>query len=67
MSDLNPAERRIVTVLYHAQKPLSTSDIAKRSEMSWATTKKYLTTLYEKKLLRRAKKGKSIYWWILTN
>lgn len=28
MNDLNLAEKRIVTVLYYAQKPLSTSNIA---------------------------------------
>lgn len=67
MSDLNPTEKRIVTVLYHAQKPLSTSDIANRAELSWATTKKYLDILQGKKLLRRGKLGKSIYWWIQTD
>lgn len=67
MSDLNPAEKRIVTVLYHAQKPLSTSDIATRSELSWATTKKYLDVLHRNKLLRKGKQGKAIYWWIRTD
>lgn len=67
MSELNPAEKRIVTVLYHAQKPLSTSDIATRSELSWATTKKYLDSLHRKKLLRKGKQGKAIYWWIRTD
>lgn len=64
MSPLSPTEKRIVNVLYVAQKPLSTSDIAKRAELSWATTKKYLARLYGKKFLQRAKKGKAIYWWI---
>lgn len=66
MSTLSPIEKRIVNILYVAQKPLSTSDIAKRSQLSWATTKKYLARLYGKKFLRRAKKGKAIYWWIRT-
>lgn len=67
MSTLSPTEKCIVNVLYVAQKPLSTSDIAKHSQLSWATTKKYLIRLYGKKLLRRAKKGKAIYWWIRIN
>lgn len=67
MNVLNPAEKRIVTVLYHAQKPLSTSDIANRAELSWATAKKYLDVLFEKKLLRKGKQGKAVYWWIRTD
>jgi response regulator of citrate/malate metabolism len=64
MNDLNYAEKQIVTVLYHAQKPLSTLDIANRTKLSWATTKKYLDILHQKKLLRKGKQGKAIYWWI---
>ena len=59
-----PTEKRIVNVLYYANKPLSTSDIAKRSKLSWVTAKKYLVRLYGKKLLRRKTKGKSVYWWL---
>ncbi|CAD6494572.1 MAG: hypothetical protein LAKADJCE_00842 [Candidatus Argoarchaeum ethanivorans] len=61
-----PTEKRIVNVLYYANKPLSTSDIAKRSKLSWVTAKKYLVRLYGKKLLRRKTKGKSVYWWLRT-
>lgn len=67
MGDLNPIEKRIVTVLYHAQKPLSTSDIARRSKLSWTTAKKYLDILNGKKLLYRGTHGKSVYWWIRTD
>ena len=59
-------EKRIVNVLYYANKPLSTSDIAKRSGLSWVTAKKYLVRLYGKKLLRRKTEGKSVYWWLRT-
>lgn len=66
MSTLNPSEKRIINVLYYAHKPLTTSDIAKRSGLAWQTTRKYLDKLHRKKLLRRAKKGKAIFWWIRT-
>ena len=61
---ITPTEKQIVNVLYYANKPLSTSDIAKRSGLSWVTAKKYLVKLYGKKLLRRKTKGKSVYWWL---
>ena len=63
---ITPTEKRIVNVLYYANKPLTTSDIAKRSNLSWLTAKKYLVKLYGKKLLRRKTKGKSVYWWLRT-
>ena len=61
---MTPTEKRIVNVLYYANKPLSTSDIAKRSGLSWVTAKKYLVKLYGKKLLKRKTEGKSVYWWL---
>ena len=61
---MSPTEKQIVNVLYYANKPLSTSDIAKRSGLSWLTAKKYLVMLYGKKLLRRKTEGKSVYWWL---
>ena len=61
---MNPTEKRIINVLYNAYKPLTTSDIANRSGLSWQTAKKYLEILHGKKLLQRAKKGKSVYWWL---
>jgi len=63
---MDATERRIINVLYYAHKPLTTSDIAKRSHLAWQTAKKYLERLYRKKLLRRMKKGKSVYWWLRT-
>lgn len=57
---MNPTEKRIINVLYNAYKPLTTSDIANRSGLSWQTAKKYLERLYRKKLFRRAKRGKSV-------
>lgn len=63
---LNPEEKRIINVLYVANKPLSTKKVSERSEMAWQTAKKYLNRLYEKEVLRRGKYGKSIYWWLRT-
>ena len=63
---INPTEKRIVNVLYYANKHLTTSDIAKRSKLSWQTAKKYLVRMYGIKLLRRKSVGKSIYWWLRT-
>ena len=63
---MTPTEKRIVNILYYANKQLTTLDIAKRSKLSWVTTKKYLIKLYGKKLLRRKTKGKSVYWWLRT-
>lgn len=63
---LSPEEKRIINVLYVAHKPLTTNNISERSEMAWQTAKKYLNRLYGKKMLRRGKYGKSIYWWLRT-
>jgi hypothetical protein len=43
---------------------LTTNDIAERTNMSWQTAKKYLDQMYEDGLLRKGKKGSTIYWWI---
>lgn len=61
---LNVHEKRIVNVLYYAHKPLSTSDIAKHSELSWQTTKKYLEELHKHGFLNNGKKGNAVFWWI---
>ncbi len=68
MKDLNLIERRILKVLYLANRPLTTSEVAKKSEISWQTTKKYLDILYFVKTLVHARRvsNKSIYWWLVT-
>lgn len=62
--ELSPTEKLLVNVLYYAHKPLSTSEIAKRSHMAWQTAKKHLGILKRFGLLDNMKKGNSIYWWI---
>ena len=63
---MDATEQRIINVLYYAHKPLTTSNIAKRSHLSWQTAKKYLEKLYRKKMLHRKTIGKSVYWWLRT-
>jgi Mn-dependent DtxR family transcriptional regulator len=60
-----PEEKRIINVLYSANKPLTTLDISERSEMAWQTSKKYLTKLIQKGYVRHGKYGKSVYWWLM--
>jgi len=62
--ELNQTEKLLINVLYFAHKPLSTSEVAKRSQMAWQTAKKHLETLQRFGLLDSMKKGNAIYWWI---
>lgn len=59
-----PEEKRIVNVLYAAHKPLTTKNVADRSEMAWQTAKKYLNQLHKKGYVLFGKYGKSMYWWL---
>lgn len=58
------SEKDIINALYRTSRPLTTSQISKKSDLSWNTTKKYLTKLYDKQYLRKAKKGMAVYWWL---
>jgi len=40
-----PEERRVITVLYMAHKPLTTFAVSQQAEMAWQTAKKYLMKL----------------------
>ena len=62
---LNPYERTIIDVLRNARRPLSTSEVAEYSGMSWMTAKNYLERLYRRrKDIHTRKKGKSKIWYI---
>ena len=63
-SPFTPAERRILTVLYMANKPLSTFAVSEQAEMAWQTAKKHLMKLNRKGYVSRGKYGKSVYWWL---
>jgi predicted ArsR family transcriptional regulator len=60
-------EKRIINALYVAHKPLSTKNIAERSEMARQTAKKYLESLNQKGLVSNGKLGKAVFWWLKTN
>ncbi|MHA1382107.1 MAG: winged helix-turn-helix transcriptional regulator [Candidatus Helarchaeota archaeon] len=57
----NPYEIAILRLLRLANRPLTTSQIAQRTGMSWKTAKKYLEKMRGKKV-RRQKKGNKIFW-----
>lgn len=48
---LNKYEQAILQVLAQAHRPMSIREIAGATHMSWATARKYLAQLVEKKLL----------------
>jgi len=62
--NLNPYERKIMKELYYAGKPLTTNEVAEKSDLSWQTAKKHLEQMRERGLLNHGKKGSAIYWWI---
>ena len=62
--DFKSEERRIINVLYFANKPLSTKEISERTEMAWQTAKNHLEKMNEKGLLKTGIKGNTVYWWI---
>ena len=64
MANFKPEEKQILSVLYFAQKPLTTKNISERAEMAWQTAKNHLEEMYQKGLLNKGKKGNAVYWWI---
>ena len=59
------AEKRILTILYVANKPLTTQEIANKTDMVRLTAKKYLISLQNKGKVEGGRYGKSIYWWLV--
>ncbi len=64
MSKFNLQERNILSVLYAAEKPLTTETIARLAGISRITARKYLNRLQERGILRFKELNKGIYWWI---
>ena len=58
-------ERTIITLLYCANKPLTTSSIAVNIDASWRAAKKHLLHLQTEGVVAAGKYGKSIYWWLV--
>jgi biotin operon repressor len=64
MPKFNLQERNILSVLYAAEKLLTTETIARLAGISRITVRKYLNSLREKGILRFKELNKGIYWWI---
>lgn len=59
-----PIEKRILAVLYSAEKPLPTERIAKQLDISRITIKKYLLGLKQRSKVKSKKEGRAVYWWL---
>lgn len=49
---LSLPEREILRILYTERRPLSFNELAKMSQLSWATTRKYVKKLEDKTLVK---------------
>lgn len=59
---LHRNEKEILRVLFKEARPLSTNEISAKSDMSWATGKKYTHSCQKKGLVKLIKKGrKNVY------
>jgi response regulator of citrate/malate metabolism len=65
--EYNSAERKIMSILYSAEKPLPMERIAKQLDMSRITVKKYLLGLEKQKKVASKKVGRAVYWWLNIN
>ena len=57
-------EKKIMSILYSAGKPLPTERIAKQLDISRITAKKYLIGLEKDKKVESKKEGRAVYWWL---
>ena len=57
-------EKKILSLLYAAEKPLPTERIAKHLQMSRITVKKYLVGLEKQGTVRSKKEGRAVNWWL---
>jgi predicted transcriptional regulator len=55
-SGFNRQERSILKTTFEEQRPMSTKEIADRSQMSWITAKKYVKQLLNRGWLLQKKK-----------
>lgn len=56
--------RRIIYVLYVANKPLTTNKVAEYAEISRPTARVYLRKLYKRGVVDGGRYKKGVYWWI---
>ena len=60
-------EKKIMSILYSAGKPLPTERIAKQLDISRITAKKYLLGLEKNGKVSSKKEGRAVYWWLSSN
>jgi len=65
--ELSSVEKKILSILYSAAKPLPTERIAKQLDISRITAKKYLIVLKKNEKVMSKKEGRSVYWWLNFN
>lgn len=61
-ADFNVYERAILSLLRTARRPLTTSQVADKLDISWETAKKYLSSLNRRRHISRKSEGNRIYW-----
>ena len=55
-------EKRVINVLYNANRPLTTTQVAKKAEMAWVTADKYLQKLLNDGYVLNRRYGNAVYW-----
>ena len=60
--NLNKYEKSILILLYNSRIELTTSQIADKLDISWATANKYLNHLYNETHLVKKEEGNRVYW-----
>jgi predicted transcriptional regulator len=58
----NKYEIAVLFLLYNAGRELTTSQIASKSGLSWATAKKYMDILEEEGYIYKRTEGNRFYW-----
>ena len=66
-SEYSSIEKKIISILYSAGKPLPTERIAKQLGISRITAKKYLLGLEKEAKVSSKKEGRAVYWWLNVN
>ncbi|MEM0143811.1 MAG: HTH domain-containing protein [Candidatus Parvarchaeum sp.] len=62
--EYSSVEKKILSILYSAGKPLPTERIAKQLDISRITAKKYLLGLEKNGKVSSKKEGRAVYWWL---
>jgi len=65
--EFSSLEKKILSILYSAGKPLPTERIAKQLDISRITAKKYLLNLEKNNKVKSEKEGRAVYWWLNFN